>query len=133
MIRTHHLFPLIPALILAACAPASTPALTPTPPAPPTSLPIVITPQVGTAIGGVGFIGTAQVVTAEVGTVLPETTFVFPTPGPFPTSTPIPPISGGFGPTELKYRVLAEFPAFFFCDPDYYPVARADELELARQ
>jgi hypothetical protein len=28
---------------------------------------------------------------------------------------------------------LAEFPDIFFCDPDYYPVARDDELELARQ
>jgi hypothetical protein len=50
-----------------------------------------------------------------------------------PTPTPIPTLPGGLGPTELKYRLLAEFPDFFFCDPDYYPVARADELELALQ
>jgi len=36
-------------------------------------------------------------------------------------------------PSELKYRVLSEFPNLFFCDPDYYPVARADEADLARQ
>jgi hypothetical protein len=32
----------------------------------------------------------------------------------------------------LKYRVLDQFPDFFFCDHDYYPIARADEMELAR-
>jgi hypothetical protein len=37
------------------------------------------------------------------------------------------------GPTGLKYRVLAQFTDFFFCDPDYYPVAREDEQVLARQ
>jgi hypothetical protein len=40
---------------------------------------------------------------------------------------------GGLGPTELKYRVLEQFPDLFFCDPDYYPVARDDELALALQ
>jgi hypothetical protein len=35
--------------------------------------------------------------------------------------------------TELKYRVLAEFPDFFFCDPDFYPLGRGDELGLALQ
>jgi len=37
------------------------------------------------------------------------------------------------GPTELKYRLLAQYPDFFFCDPDYYPIAREDELQLALQ
>jgi hypothetical protein len=37
------------------------------------------------------------------------------------------------GPTELKYRILAQFPDHFYCDPDYYPVARADEFGLACQ
>jgi hypothetical protein len=45
--------------------------------------------------------------------------------------TPIPTLPDGQGPTELKYRVLAEFPDFFFCDPDFYPVARENELDLA--
>ena len=35
--------------------------------------------------------------------------------------------------TELKYRVLEKFPDFFFCDPDFYPIARADEADLAKQ
>jgi Hint domain len=42
-------------------------------------------------------------------------------------------ISSGTSPSELKYRVLDLFPNPFFCDPDEYPVARADEAELARQ
>jgi hypothetical protein len=42
-------------------------------------------------------------------------------------------LQSGIGPTELKYRVLAQFPDLFFCDPDFYPVARADETDLARQ
>jgi len=46
-----------------------------------------------------------------------------------PAATPGPALSL----TELKYRVLAEFPDFFFCDPDYYPVSRGDELSLALQ
>lgn len=36
-------------------------------------------------------------------------------------------------PTALKYRILEQFPDFFFCDPDYYPVARDDESVLAQQ
>lgn len=79
---------------------------------------------------------TGYVITAEVGTVEPEFGTGEP-PGQgtvvYPTPTPIPPLPGGLGPTELKYRVLAEFPDFFFCDPDYYPVAREDEMVLARQ
>jgi hypothetical protein len=48
-----------------------------------------------------------------------------------PSPTYIPTIPAGLSPTQLKYRLLSEFPDFFFCDPDYYPVARADEMELA--
>jgi hypothetical protein len=33
----------------------------------------------------------------------------------------------------LKYRVLDQFPDFFFCDPDYYPIAREDAMVLAQQ
>ena len=34
---------------------------------------------------------------------------------------------------QLKYRVIDELGRPFFCDPDFYPVARADERDLARQ
>jgi hypothetical protein len=56
------------------------------------------------------------------------------TPLPFPTVeplTPIPVLPSGASPTELKYKVVDDFPDLFFCDPDFYPVARADELDLA--
>jgi len=33
----------------------------------------------------------------------------------------------------LKYTVLDQFPDFFFCDPDFYPIARDNEMDLAQQ
>jgi hypothetical protein len=83
--------------------------------------------------------GTDSAITASVATVLPVMiTLLPPDYTPFPTSvaltpTPIPPLPSGTGPSELKYRILAQFPDLFFCDPDFYPVARADEADLARQ
>jgi hypothetical protein len=75
--------------------------------------------------------------TAEVSTVLPASPlppdFTPPPTSPFPTLTPIPTLPAGLGPTELKYRVLARFPNLFFCDPDFYPIAREDEGVLARR
>jgi hypothetical protein len=55
-----------------------------------------------------------------------------------PTSSPtIPPgstPSSGLGPTELKYRLIAQFGDPFFCDPDYYPVAHVlSEVEFQRR
>jgi hypothetical protein len=69
-------------------------------------------------------IGTPIVITAVESTVIPDGGVTG------PTLTPQPPL---FVPTELKYRVLEEFPDFFFCDPDYYPIAREDEMVLALQ
>jgi hypothetical protein len=82
-------------------------------------------------------ISTPIEITAEVSTVIAETVGPPPTEGPNPTlepSTPIPTLpSSSLSPTELKYRVLDQFPDFFFCDPDYYPIAREDEMVLAGQ
>jgi hypothetical protein len=75
---------------------------------------------------------TAVIETVEPVTDLPPD-YTPPPASAGPTQTPIPTLPGGFGPAELKYRVLSEFPDFFFCDPDYYPVARDDELALALQ
>jgi hypothetical protein len=76
-------------------------------------------------------------ITAELSTVIAETAGPPPTEGPSPTPEPLTPIptlpSSTLSPTELKYRVLEQFPDFFFCDPDYYPVAREDEMVLAQQ
>ena len=75
--------------------------------------------------------------TAAVSTALPGGTATLPTvgsPGATPVfPTPLPTLPGNASPTELKYKLLRQFPNLFFCDPDYYPVARADETELARQ
>ncbi len=98
-------FTIFLAVFLAACAPGAQSGV---------STPIEITAQVSTAI-------------AEPA-IRPGTEVPFATPEP---PTLIPTISSGLSPTELKYRVLDEFPDFFFCDPDFYPVARADELVLA--
>jgi len=80
-------------------------------------------------------IATPVVITAEMSTVLPEIPGPPPTTGPSPTpipATPIPSLpTSSLSPTELKYRVLEQFPDFFFCDPDFYPIAREDEMTLA--
>ena len=76
-------------------------------------------------------------ITAVMSTVFAETAGPPGTQGPIPTPeppTPIPTLpSSTLSPTELKYRVLEQFPEFFFCDPDYYPIAREDEMVLAQQ
>lgn len=110
----HLRFPFFPAaililiLVLAACAPAA-PISTATLPS--------MTAAVSTAISG----GAATLPADGP----PGSTPVFP--------TPIPSLPGAASPTELKYALLRQFPNLFFCDPDYYPVARADETDLARQ
>ena len=82
-------------------------------------------------------ISTPIVMTAEVSTVVPETPGPPATEGPSPTPVPatlIPTLpSSSFTPTQLKYRVLDQYPDFFFCDPDFYPIAREDEMTLAQQ
>jgi hypothetical protein len=107
-------FPILLAVVLAACAP--------------------IIPA-GSA-GGSGAV-TPIVITAVVSTVVASTVGPPPTEGPSPTAipeTPIPTLPAStLSPTELKYKVLDQFPDFFFCDPDLYPVARADESILAQQ
>jgi hypothetical protein len=67
---------------------------------------------------------TTVAATADIGTVIPDGGGTRQTPTPEPTV---------LVPVELKYRVLDEFPDFFFCDPDFYPVARENEMVLAQQ
>lgn len=46
------------------------------------------------------------------------------------SSTPAPsPLAA----VELRYRVLDQVGRPWYCDPDFYPIARADETQLARQ
>ena len=103
-------------------------------------LTIVLAVFLGACASGVPESGqslsTPVVITAEVSTVLPATLGPPPTEGPSPTPVPATPIptlsSSSLSPTELKYRVLDQFPDFFFCDPDFYPIAREDEMVLAQ-
>jgi hypothetical protein len=108
---------LLLALLLAACGPVTTGVVSPNP-----------RPTLEAATGIV--VITAQVSTVEPITGLtPQPNFTLP---PAPTATSIPPLPSGLSPTELKYRVLDQYLDFFFCDPDLYPIARDDELNLAK-
>jgi hypothetical protein len=76
-------------------------------------------------------------ITVVMNTVVAETPGAIPTEGSSPTpipSTPLPTLpSSHLSPTEMKYKVMEQFPDFFFCDPDFYPIAREDEMMLAQQ
>ena len=74
---------------------------------------------------------TATAITVT-GTVQPATGTVPPNPTPAPTTTPSP-APGGLTQAQLKYRIVDRFGRLLFCDPDYYPVARADEQALAHE
>jgi hypothetical protein len=52
------------------------------------------------------------------------------TPGPPPKPTPTPTLPR-LALVDLRYRLVDEIGRPLFCDPDFYPVARADETELA--
>ena len=67
--------------------------------------------------------GTAVVVTPRAGT--PPSN---PTASP---PTPVPTLPSGASPTVLKYVILARYPDFFYCDPDFYPIGRGDEAQRA--
>lgn len=70
------------------------------------------------------------VIASELATIQPVTKTP---PAQNYTPSPTSAIPSEPGISELKYRILAEFPDIFYCDPDYYPVARNNELELAVQ
>jgi hypothetical protein len=84
------------------------------------------------ATGGAATIAPAGTVTASAitGTIVPGTIPPNPTATPSPTPSPAP---GGLTQARLKYRIVDRFGPLAFCDPDYYPVARADEQSLAHQ
>lgn len=64
-----------------------------------------------------------------VGTIQPNATPA-PTIAPTPTPSPAP---GGLAQAQLKYRIVDQVGRPLFCDPDFYPIARADEQVLADQ
>jgi hypothetical protein len=48
---------------------------------------------------------------------------------PSPSPSPGPALAQA----ELKYRLIDRFGPRWFCDPDFYPIARANEMDLALQ
>jgi len=68
--------------------------------------------------------------TAIIGTIVTGTLPPNPTPSPSATPSPAP---GGLTQAQLKYQIVDQFGRLLFCDPDYYPVARADEQTLAHE
>ena len=52
--------------------------------------------------------------------------------GGLPAASPTPP-GAPVSIAELKYRVMDVGGRIEFCDPDFYPIARADERDLAQQ
>ncbi len=68
--------------------------------------------------------------TAIIGTIVTGTLPPNPTPSPSATPSPAP---GGLTQAQLKYQIVDQFGRLLFCDPDYYPVARADEQALAHE
>ena len=122
MTRLSLVWTLAVAILLAACSPV-------------TGISTGI-PSAGIATAS---ISTASVATASVATAVPA--FVSPLPPNFtppptsvpPADTPISTLPGGLAPAELKYRILDQFPDFFYCDKDFYPIAREDEGVLARE
>lgn len=52
---------------------------------------------------------------------------------PTPSPTVAPPTPGALSLAQLKYRLVDRFGRLWYCDPDHFPVARADEGELAEQ
>jgi hypothetical protein len=133
------------ALLAAACSPASLPPTT----APSDTAAPAVTAAVSTAEASSSASSTPAATTlvpaAATAVASPAVTSGGPvvitvlpsngTPQPAATAlppTPLPTLPSGLPPTELKYHVLAAFPNLFFCDPDFYPVARGDEAALAQ-
>jgi hypothetical protein len=93
---------------------------------------VALSSSTPSATGGAATIAPAGTVTATAisGTIVPGTIPPNPTASPSPTPSPAP---GGLTQAQLKYRLVDQFGRLLFCDPDYYPVARADEGALAHQ
>jgi hypothetical protein len=98
-------------------------------PAPSATADTVAVTPVGT-VNATSVTATAITGTAITGTIVPGTLPPNPTPTPSPTPSPAP---GGLTQAKLKYRIVDRFGPLSFCDPDHYPVARADEQALAHQ
>src|SRR5512143_2398615 len=95
----------------------------------PVTGPAAVPPPGGGGVATASVITVVPAVTSVPGSTTGGTAVAPPTAAP---PTPLPTLaSASLTPSELKYRLLDRFPDFFFCDPDYYPVARDDEALVA--
>jgi len=105
---------------------------------------VLVAAACGDLASGVGAPGTPTArpvasATAISATVQPVTPAPSGAPTPTPVSTPVPTPSPTIAPAgsgaltlaQLKYRVVDRFGRLWYCDPDFYPVARADQDSLA--
>jgi Hint domain len=81
---------------------------------------VLVTAACGDLAGGVGAPGTST--SHPIGSATAITATI-------PPPTPAP--SGALALAQLKYRVVDRFGRLWYCDPDLYPVARADQDSLA--
>ena len=75
--------------------------------------------------------GTIVPITPRPSGALDPTPIATAAPTPSPTLTPA--VSGALTLAQLKYRIFDRFGRLWYCDPDFYPVARSDADTLAEQ
>ena len=98
---------------------------TPQPAASATSIAATIQP----AASATAISATIQPVTPAPSGAPTATPVVTPAPTPSPTITPV--VSGTLTLAQLKYKLIDRFGRLGYCDPDFYPIARADQDTLA--
>jgi hypothetical protein len=69
-------------------------------------------------------VGLAACASGPATTTTFPTTSTTPTPTSTPSSSPTPTVTGPHNQYQLEYLLLAKYPDYFWCDPDFYPVAR---------
>ena len=84
----------------------------------------------GSGATGSGIASPAATVAIPAST--PDLTFSTPTRSPRPAATPRPTVAP-LQVVALRYLLVDQLGPPIFCDPDFYPVARSDEAELASQ
>jgi hypothetical protein len=97
--------------------------------------------RLASGVGGPGSptpqpVASATAISATIQPVTPApsgapspTPIVTPAPTPSPTITPA--VAGALTLAQLKYKLIDRFGRLWYCDPDFYPVARSDQDTLA--
>jgi hypothetical protein len=81
------------------------------------------------AVSATAISRTIQPVTPAPSGVPTATPAVTPAPTPSPTATPV--AAGALTLAQLKYKLIDRFGRLWYCDPDFYPIARSDQDTLA--